>query len=156
MLDIPEEAVLVLAGCGPVNVPGMPEWGMIPIPQRLLDRGVTDMVRISDGRMSGTSFGTVVLHVAPEAGIGGPLGLVEDGDLIRLDVPGGTLDLVVAASEIERRRRLRCEPPRPHRRGWPFLFQEHVLQAPEGCDLDFLVAPEFEFPERLEPVIGRS
>ena len=85
-----------------------------------------------------------------------PLGLVEDGDLIRLDVPGGTLDLVVAASEIERRRRLRCEPPRPHRRGWPFLFQEHVLQAPEGCDLDFLVAPEFEFPERLEPVIGRS
>ena len=156
MLDVPEDAVLVLAGCGPVNVPGMPEWGMIPIPQRLLDRGVTDMVRISDGRMSGTSFGTVVLHVAPEAGIGGPLGLVEDGDLIRLDVPGGTLDLVVSASEIERRRRQRCEPPRPHCRGWPLLFQEHVLQAPEGCDLDFLVAPEDEFPERMEPVIGRS
>jgi dihydroxy-acid dehydratase len=155
-LDIAADAVLVLAGCGPVHVPGMPEWGMMPIPQRLLDQGVTDMVRISDGRMSGTSFGTVVLHVAPEAGIGGTLGLVEDGDLIQLNVPEGTLDLLVSDEKLAHRRARWSAGKRAHQRGWPALFQKHVLQAPEGCDLDFLTAPEGRFPERVDPVIGRS
>jgi len=155
-IDIQENAVLVLAGCGPVNVPGMPEWGMMPIPQRLLDRGVTDMVRISDGRMSGTSFGTVVLHVAPEAGVGGPLGLVRDGDLVELNVPEGELNLLVGEEELHRRRSRWRQDVALHERGWPVLFQRHVLQAPQGCDLDFLVAPSNDFPERIDPVIGRS
>ena len=96
-LPITPQTVLVLAGCGPVGVPGMPEWGMIPIPARLVQAGVTDMVRVTDARMSGTSFGTVVLHAAPEAAVGGPLALVRDGDVIALDVPAGTIELEVSA-----------------------------------------------------------
>jgi len=146
----------VLAGCGPVGVPGMPEWGMIPIPARLVRAGVTDMVRITDARMSGTSFGTVVLHAAPEAAVGGPLGLVRDGDVICLDVPAGTLDLEVSADELGRRRASWIPQGSPHLRGWPALYARHVLQAPEGCDLDFLRAPTPAHRTFVEPVVGRS
>ncbi len=155
-LDITPESVLVLTGCGPVGVPGMPEWGMIPIPARLVEAGVTDMVRISDARMSGTSFGTVVLHAAPEGAIGGPLGLVADGDIIVLDVPAGTLDLEVSVQELGRRRAAWTPPPSPHLRGWPALYARHVLQAPDGCDLDFLRAPTPAHRIFVEPTVGRS
>jgi dihydroxy-acid dehydratase len=134
----------------------MPEWGMIPIPARLVRAGVTDMVRITDARMSGTSFGTVVLHAAPEAAVGGPLGLVRDGDVISLDVPAGTVELEVSADELERRRAAWTPPPPVHLRGWPALYARHVLQAPDGCDLDFLRADTPEHRAFVEPVVGRS
>jgi dihydroxy-acid dehydratase len=155
-LPVTADTILVLAGCGPVGVPGMPEWGMIPIPARLVRAGVTDMVRITDSRMSGTSFGTVVLHAAPEAAVGGPLGLVRDGDVICLDVPAGTVDLEVSADELGRRRTAWTPPASPHLRGWPALYARHVLQAPEGCDLDFLRAPTPAHQTFVEPVVGRS
>ncbi len=155
-LPITPQTVLVLTGCGPVGVPGMPEWGMIPIPARLVQAGVTDMVRITDSRMSGTSFGTVVLHAAPEGAIGGPVGLVRDGDIISLDVPAGTVDLEVSADELERRRAAWTPPPSKHLRGWPALYAGHVTQAPEGCDLDFLQAPTPAHRTFVEPVVGRS
>lgn len=159
-LEVDPGDVLVVRGCGPVGVPGMPEWGMAPIPQRLVERGVRDMVRVSDGRMSGTSFGTVVLHVAPEAAVGGPLGLVEDGDPVRLDVPARRLDLLVPEAELDRRRAARGgTAPRAgarHLRGWPRLYAEHVLQADQGADLDFLTAPTPAHRAFVEPVVGRS
>jgi dihydroxy-acid dehydratase len=155
-LPITPQTVLVLTGCGPVGVPGMPEWGMIPIPARLVKAGVTDMVRVTDSRMSGTSFGTVVLHAAPEGAIGGPVGLVRDGDIISLDVPAGTVDLEVGPDELERRRASWTPPPSKHLRGWPALYAGHVLQAPEGCDLDFLQAPTAAHRTFVEPVVGRS
>ncbi|WP_158370872.1 dihydroxy-acid dehydratase [Cellulosimicrobium cellulans] len=159
-LDVDPGDVLVVRGCGPVGVPGMPEWGMAPIPQRLVESGVRDMVRVSDGRMSGTSFGTVVLHVAPEAAVGGPLGLVEDGDRVRLDVPARRLDLLVPEAELARRRSARGEAgPRAgarHLRGWPRLYADHVLQADRGADLDFLTAPTPAHRTFVEPVVGRS
>jgi dihydroxyacid dehydratase/phosphogluconate dehydratase len=114
------------------------------------------MVRVTDARMSGTSFGTVLLHAAPEAAVGGPLGLVRDGDMIAVDVAAGTVDLEVPADELARRAADRPEPPRPHLRGWPALYAEHVLQAPDGCDLDFLTAPTPAHRRFVEPVIGRS
>lgn len=155
-LDVSADDVIVMRGVGPIGVPGMPEWGMTPIPQRLAAAGVRDMVRISDGRMSGTSFGTVVLHVAPEAAAGGPLALVEDGDLISLRLDERRLDLLVDEDELAGRRE-RLEPPTSaHLRGWPLLYQQHVLQAPEGCDLDFLVAPAGRRIALVEPVVGRS
>lgn len=148
--------VIVVRGVGPVGVPGMPEWGMAPLPRALVKGGVRDMVRISDGRMSGTSFGTVVLHVAPEAAVGGPLALVEDGDEIRLSLENRALDLLVDEEELASRLR-RWRPPRsPHVRGWPRLYQKHVLPAPLGCDLDFLIAPDDEGRTFIEPVVGRS
>jgi dihydroxy-acid dehydratase len=155
-LPITPQTVLVLAGCGPVGVPGMPEWGMIPIPARLVRAGVTDMVRVTDARMSGTSFGTVVLHAAPEGAVGGPVGLVRDGDLISLDVAAGTVELEVSADELGRRRAAWTPPPARHLRGWPALYARHVLQAPEGCDLDFLRAPTPAHRTFVEPVVGRS
>ena len=155
-LPVTEDTVLILTGCGPVGVPGMPEWGMIPIPARLAKAGVTDMVRVTDSRMSGTSFGTVFLHVAPEAAIGGPLGLVRDGDLIAVDTANGTLDLEVPADELGRREAGWRPPASPHLRGWPALYRDHVLQAPEGCDLDFLRAPTPAHRRFVEPVVGRS
>ncbi len=155
-LPVTSRSVLVLAGCGPVGVPGMPEWGMIPIPARLMRAGITDMVRVTDARMSGTSFGTVLLHVAPEAAIGGPLGLVRDGDTIAVDVPAGSLDLEVPAAELARRRAAFTPPPPVHLRGWPALYARHVLQAPDGCDLDFLRAPTPAEQKFVEPVVGRS
>ncbi len=136
-LDVDADTVMVLRGAGPVGAPGMPEWGHLPIPAKLLRQGVSDLVRISDARMSGTSYGAVVLHVAPESAIGGPLALVQTGDRIRLDVRARTLDLLVDDAQLDRRR-LEWTPPRRDERGYRRLHQDHVLQANEGCDLDFL------------------
>ena len=154
-LEADADSVLVLADCGPVGA-GMPEWGMVPIPLKLIEAGVHDMVRVTDARMSGTSFGTVFLHVAPEAAIGGPLALVEDGDTITVDVEEGRLDLDVAEDELERRRARWIAPPQLHLRGWPLLYREHVMQAPDGCDFDFLRAPTSAHRRFVEPVVGRS
>jgi dihydroxy-acid dehydratase len=114
------------------------------------------MVRVTDARMSGTSFGTVFLHVAPEAAVGGPLALVRDGDMISVDAAAGVLDLDVGAEELARRRAAWSAPPSPHLRGWPALYRAHVTQAPEGCDLDFLTAPTPAHRRFVEPVVGRS
>jgi len=137
-LPVDENTVLVMKGCGPKGAPGFPEWGHIPMPRVLLNRGIDDMVRISDARMSGTSFGTVVLHVAPESAIGGPLGAVRMGDEIELDVETRRLELRVPAEEIKRRL-AQFQPAPPHYgRGYGRLFLEHVTQANLGCDFDFL------------------
>jgi dihydroxyacid dehydratase/phosphogluconate dehydratase len=154
-LPVTQDSVLVLAGCGPVGA-AMPEWGQVPIPARLLSEGVTDMVRVTDTRMSGTSFGTVLLHAAPEAAVGGPLALVRDGDQISIDVPGGRCDLEVPEAELEARRAAYSPPPQQHLRGWPALYASHVTQAPDGCDLDFLQAPTPAHRKVVEPVVGRS
>jgi dihydroxy-acid dehydratase len=138
-LDIDESCVMVLKNCGPRGYPGMAEVGNLPLPPKLLKRGITDMVRISDARMSGTAYGTVVLHCAPEAAIGGPLALVENGDSITLDVHSRSLNLNVSEEELARRR-ARVKPvAAPAPRGYVKLYVEHVLQANEGADLDFLV-----------------
>jgi dihydroxy-acid dehydratase len=138
---IDETSVLVLRGAGPVGAPGMPEWGNLPIPQALLKRGVRDMVRICDGRMSGTHFGACVLHVAPEAAVGGPLALLRTGDEVRLDVEGGRLDMLVDEVELARRRSEWRPPPSRYPRSYAALYRSHVRQANEGCDFDFLDAP---------------
>ena len=135
-LPVDENSVLVLRGLGVLGAPGMPEVGHIPVPARLRQAGVRDMLRVSDARMSGTSTGTVVLHVAPEAAAGGPLGLVRDGDEIALDVQAGTIDLVVGEEELSSRGQL--EPPAGPSRGYGWLHHRHVLQADQGCDFDFL------------------
>jgi dihydroxy-acid dehydratase len=135
-LDITPASVLVLRGLGPLGAPGMPEKGHVPIPARLLRQGVTDMVRISDARMSGTAYGTCVLHVTPEAAAGGPLALVRDGDPIRLDVTGGRLDVLVDDAELATR--TPTVSPAIEHRGYRGLYVQHVLQADEGCDFDFL------------------
>jgi dihydroxy-acid dehydratase len=137
-LDIDASCVMVLRNAGPVGAPGMPEWGHLPIPAKLLREGVTDLLRVSDARMSGTSYGAVVLHVAPEAAVGGPLALVEDGDTIRLDVAARRLDLVVDEAELARRRDAWTPPARKDDRGYRRLYEDHVLQADHGCDFDFL------------------
>jgi dihydroxy-acid dehydratase len=138
-LDIDETCIMVLKNCGPKGYPGMAEVGNMPLPQKLLRKGVRDMIRISDARMSGTAYGTVVLHVAPEAAAGGPLALVRNGDLITLDVAARSLHLHVEAEEMERRRAAWI-PPEPHAtRGYAKLYIDHVLQADKGVDLDFLV-----------------
>ncbi len=155
-LPVTPDSVLVLAGCGPVGGPGMPEWGMIPIPRRLAAAGVTDVVRVTDARMSGTSYGTVFLHAAPEAATGGPLALVADGDPVAVDTDAGTIELDVPAAELARRRAAWTPPASPHLRGWPALYAAHVMQAPDGCDLDFLRAPSPAHRRFIEPVVGRS
>jgi L-arabonate dehydrase len=137
-LQCDESSVMVLRNAGPVGGPGMPEWGHLPIPAKLLKQGVTDLVRISDARMSGTSYGAIVLHVAPESAVGGPLALVEDGDLVRLDVAGRRLDLLVDDDELAARRSRWSPPPRSDDRGYRHLHLSHVLQANDGCDFDFL------------------
>jgi L-arabonate dehydrase len=137
-LQVDRDTVLVMRNCGPKGAPGFPEWGHIPMPRRLLNEGVTDMVRISDARMSGTSFGTVVLHVAPESAIGGPLALVRTGDEIVLDVPARKLELLLSTDELERRSRSFTPPPPHYTRGYGRLFLDHVTQADLGCDFDFL------------------
>jgi L-arabonate dehydrase len=137
-LECDATSVMVLRNAGPVGGPGMPEWGHLPIPAKLLKQGVSDLVRISDARMSGTSYGAVVLHVAPESAVGGPLALVETGDLIRLDVDARTLDLLVDEGELEARRDAWEPPAATDERGYRRLHAEHVLQANHGCDLDFL------------------
>jgi dihydroxy-acid dehydratase len=155
-LPVDESSVLVLRNAGPKAVPGMPEWGMIPIPTKLQKKGVTDMLRMSDARMSGTSFGTVILHVAPEAAIGGPLCIVQNGDRISLDVPNRKLTLEVDEEEMNRRRALWQQPVSKHRRGYPHLYIREVLQADEGCDLDFLKPKTKEDLFFIEPIVGRS
>ncbi len=137
-LAVDETSVLVQKLGGPRGAPGMPEWGQLPIPEKLLRRGVKDMVRISDARMSGTSYGACVLHVAPESAVGGPLALVRDGDEIELDVPGRRLTLHVPEEELARRRREWRPPAPPFTRGYGKLYLDHVLQAHEGADFDFL------------------
>ncbi len=137
-LAIEPGSVLLLRNSGPRGGPGMPEWGQLPVPRRLLERGVDDLVRVSDARMSGTAFGTVVLHVAPESAAGGPLAGVRDGDPIVLDVEEGRLDIDIPREELARRLEEAPEPPPKYRRGYGALYLEHVLQGNEGCDFDFL------------------
>ncbi|MFP6690107.1 MAG: dihydroxy-acid dehydratase, partial [Alphaproteobacteria bacterium] len=139
-LDVNPEDVLVLRNAGPIGAPGMPEAGYIPIPKKLAQAGVKDMLRISDARMSGTAFGAVVLHLCPEAAVGGPLALVQNGDRIRLDVPARRLDVLVSEKELATRRAA-WTPPAPHtgaERGWLAMHLAHVQQADKGCDLDIL------------------
>ena len=140
-LGITEDTVLVLRGAGPLGGPGMPEYGMLPIPAYLLKKGVKDLVRISDARMSGTSYGTCVLHVAPESHAGGPLALVRTGDLVTLDVPARVLRLEVDDAELARRRAAWCRPEPVFERGYGALYAEHITQADQGCDFDFLARP---------------
>ena len=137
-LDVDATSVLVLRNAGPLGAPGMPEWGQLPIPKKLLQQGVRDMLRISDARMSGTSYGACVLHVAPEAFIGGPLALVRDGDVIELDIPARRLELRVAEDELARRKAEWKAPPSRFERGYGAMFSQFVSQADEGCDFDFL------------------
>jgi dihydroxy-acid dehydratase len=137
-LDVQADSVLVLRNAGPLGGPGMPEWGMLPVPKKLLKQGVRDMVRLSDARMSGTSYGTCILHVAPESFIGGPLALVKNGDLIELDVDKRVLNLKVAAEEMQKRKSMWKPPARKYERGYGAIFAQHVKQADEGCDFDFL------------------
>ena len=147
-LDVTGDSVLVLQNAGPVGAPGMPEWGQLPVPRKLLRQGIRDIVRISDARMSGTSYGACVLHVSPEAAIGGPLGLVRDGDRIRLDVPNRRLDLLVAEDELARRRAAWVQPPLPGgERGYVALYRRSVTQADQGCDFDFMRGAPGETPE---------
>jgi len=137
-LDIDETSVLVLRNAGPLGGPGMPEWGQLPIPKKLLQKGVRDMVRISDARMSGTSFGACVLHVSPESFIGGPLALVQTGDTIELDIPARRLQLLVSDEELARRRKEWKAPPPRYTRGYGAIFSQNVTQANEGCDFAVL------------------
>ena len=148
-LDVDEGSVLVLRNAGPVGAPGMPEWGNLPIPKKLLQRGVRDMLRLSDARMSGTHYGTCVLHISPESAVGGPLALVQTGDWIEIDVDARRLHLDVSDEELARRRAAWQPPPPAATRGWTRLYQQHVTQAHEGCDLDFLQGPD----PTPEPVI---
>jgi L-arabonate dehydrase len=142
-LPVGRNTVLVMRNCGPKGAPGMPEWGHIPMPRKLLQQGVSDMVRISDARMSGVSYGTVVLHVAPESAIGGPLAVVETGDEIVLDTAARKLELAVPPEIVGQRLRRFTHPPRHHDRGYGRLFLDHVTQAHLGCDFDFL-APDYK------------
>jgi dihydroxy-acid dehydratase len=148
-LDVDADTVLVLRGGGPIGAPGMPEWGNLPIPKKLLEAGVRDMVRISDSRMSGTHYGTCVLQIAPEAAAGGPLALIRTGDMIELDVEAGRLEVLLSDEELARRREDWRAPPRSHKRGYIRLYVEHVSQADKGCDFDFLTG----FEEPVEPSI---
>jgi dihydroxy-acid dehydratase len=137
-LPVDASSVLVLRNAGPLGGPGMPEWGMLPVPKKLLKQGVRDMVRVSDARMSGTSYGACVLHVAPESFVGGPLALVRTGDPIELNVPARRLELKVSEAELQRRRAAWTAPQPKYRRGYGALFSQHITQANEGCDFRFL------------------
>jgi dihydroxy-acid dehydratase len=141
--------VLVLRNAGPVGAPGMPEWGGLPIPKKLLERGVRDMVRISDARMSGTHYGSCILHVSPESAVGGPLALVKTGDEIEVDIEARRVQLMVGDEELARRRAAWKPAPDPYTRGFTRLYKAHVTQAHEGCDFDFLQGPD----ATPEPVI---
>jgi len=148
-LDVDADTVLVLRNAGPVGAPGMPEWGGLPIPKKLLQQGVRDMVRISDARMSGTHYGSCILHVSPESAVGGPLALVQTGDMVELDVNARSIRMDVSDEELDRRRAAWTPPVSAFGRGWTQLYQRHVTQAHEGCDLDFLQSG----PATPEPVI---
>jgi len=137
-LDCDESSVLVLRNAGPLGGPGMPEWGMLPIPKKLLKKGVRDMVRVSDARMSGTSYGCCVLHVAPESAVGGPLALVKNGDRIELDIAKRQLNLKISPAEMRKRRSAWQAPAPKYERSYGAIFARHVKQADQGCDFDFL------------------
>jgi dihydroxy-acid dehydratase len=137
-LDVDASCVLVLKNAGPLGGPGFPEWGMLPMPKKLIKQGVKDMVRLSDGRMSGTSYGTCILHVAPEAYVGGPLAFVQTGDMIELDVEKKALNLKISGAEMARRKAAWKRPPPKYERSYGAIFSRHVKQANEGCDFDFL------------------
>jgi dihydroxy-acid dehydratase len=137
-LEVTPDHVLVLKNAGPKGGPGMPEWGMLPIPKKLVQAGVRDMVRISDGRMSGTSYGACILHVAPESAVGGPLGAVRNGDRITVDVPKRSIHVDLRDDEIAHRMKSYRPPPRDYPRGYYRMFAKHIQQANEGCDFDFL------------------
>ncbi|MDH5708720.1 MAG: L-arabinonate dehydratase [Hylemonella sp.] len=137
-LDVDASCVLVLKNAGPQGGPGMPEWGMLPVPRKLVQQGVRDMVRVSDARMSGTSYGTCVLHVAPESFVGGPLAFVQNGDLIELDAAQRRIELKISAEEMARRQTAWQPPARKFKRGYGVIFSQHIKQAPAGCDFDFL------------------
>lgn len=151
-LDIDANCVIVLQSAGPQGAPGMPEWGQLPIPQKLLKTGVRDMLRISDARMSGTSYGACVLHVTPESHVGGPLALVQDGDLISIDVAARSLSLLISDEEMQKRRNAWRAPSPKFTRGYGTLYLKHIQQADEGCDFDFL-EPESAKPESSNPEI---
>jgi dihydroxy-acid dehydratase len=137
-LDVTADHVLVFRGAGPQGGPGMPEWGMLPIPKKLIKEGVRDMLRMSDARMSGTSYGACILHVAPEAHIGGPLALLKTGDFVKLDIPNRTVDMLVSEEELAERRAAWTQPEPKFQRGYGWMFSKHIKQANEGCDFDFL------------------
>jgi dihydroxy-acid dehydratase len=140
-LDVTADHILVLKNAGPKGGPGMPEWGMLPIPKKLVKAGVKDMIRISDARMSGTSYGACILHVAPESFVGGPLAFVKTGDEIEIDVPARKIHLHVSDEEMAKRRAAWKEPAPKYPRGYGAMFSEHIGQADDGCDFDFLAAP---------------
>jgi dihydroxy-acid dehydratase len=137
-LDVTADHILVLRNAGPQGGPGMPEWGMLPIPVKLIRQGVRDMLRLSDARMSGTSYGACMLHCAPEAFVGGPLALVRNGDLISVDVAARTIHLQVSDAELATRRAAWTPPPARFERGYGWMFSRHILQADQGCDFDYL------------------
>ncbi len=137
-LDVTEDHVIILRNAGPKGGPGMPEWGMVPIPTKLVKQGVRDMLRISDARMSGTSYGACVLHVSPEAYVGGNLALVQNGDLITVDIPNRSIHLQVSDEELATRRAAWTPLPKRFERGYGHMFSQHILQADQGCDFDFL------------------
>lgn len=137
-LDVTADHIMIFRGAGPIGAPGMPEWGMLPIPTKLVKQGVRDMLRISDARMSGTSYGACVLHVAPEAAIGGPLALVKTGDMIRVDVPNRSIDMLVSDEELATRRAAWTPPEPKATRGYNWMFTKHIQQADKGCDFDYL------------------
>jgi dihydroxy-acid dehydratase len=137
-LPVTKDSVIVLQSAGPQGGPGMPEWGMLPIPTKLVKQGVRDMVRISDARMSGTSYGACILHVAPESYIGGPLALVRTGDIVRIDVAARSIHLDVSEDELARRRAAWTAPPPRFERGYGWMFTRHIQQADTGCDFDYL------------------
>jgi dihydroxy-acid dehydratase len=137
-LDVTADHILVLRNAGPKGGPGMPEWGMLPIPRKLLNQGVRDMLRLSDARMSGTSYGACILHVAPEAHVGGPLALVKTGDIIRVDVPNRSIDMLVDEATLAQRKAAWQRPAPRYERGYGWMFINHITQADKGCDFDFL------------------
>jgi dihydroxyacid dehydratase/phosphogluconate dehydratase len=134
-LDVTEDHIMILRNAGPQGGPGMPEWGMVPIPTKLVKQGVRDMLRISDARMSGTSYGACVLHVSPESYIGGNLALVQNGDLITVNVPNRSINLQISDAELATRRAAWVPPPKRFERGYGYMFSQHILQADQGCDL---------------------
>jgi dihydroxyacid dehydratase/phosphogluconate dehydratase len=151
-LDVTRDSVIVLQSAGPQGAPGMPEWGQLPIPQKLLRQGVRDMLRISDARMSGTSYGACVLHVTPESHVGGPLALVRDGDLIELDIEARSINVLVSDQELAARKAAWRAPPSRFTRGYGVLYLKHIRQADTGCDFDFLEAEPAQ-PAPGEPEI---
>lgn len=150
-LPADKDSVLVLKNAGPIGAPGMPEWGQLPIPKKLLEQGVRDILRLSDARMSGTSYGACVLHIAPEAAANGPLNVVQDGDPIRIDIPKGTLDLLISDQDLTTRRTRAAQEaashPPPPRSGYTHLYTRHVLQADQGCDFDFASQTPGDLPD---------